>query len=153
MPTPCGLKHLCSIRALVPCLAFFLSLSLRLILWSAGTHRAHSPAQASKTLLRRRTVPSPRSRGCQVPSWATQALCQRALLVFCLNQGISASFSLSFTLSSTLEHQVPVQKGPQHVVTEEFTQTKQQLGPSHHYPFPRLFQLAPTFVSFHLCWS
>ena len=82
-----------------------------------------------------------------------QALCQRALLVFCLNQGISASFSLSFTLSSTLEHQVPVQKGPQHVVTEEFTQTKQQLGPSHHYPFPRLFQLAPTFVSFHLYWS
>ena len=43
-------------------------------------------------------------------------------------------------------------KGPQHVVTEEFTQTKQQLGPSHHYPFARLFQLAPTLVSFHLFW-
>ena len=36
-----------------------LSLSLRLIFWSAETRRAHSPAQASKTLSRRHTVPSP----------------------------------------------------------------------------------------------
>ena len=50
-----SLKHLCSIRAWVP-MSFFLSLSLslslspRLILWSAETRLAHSPAQASKTL-------------------------------------------------------------------------------------------------------
>ena len=47
-------------------MSFLLSSSLSLsglILWSTGTRRAHSPAQASKTLLRRRTVPSPPREG------------------------------------------------------------------------------------------
>ena len=57
MPTPCWLKHLCSIRALVPCLAFFLS--LRLFLWSTEVLWIHFPAWASKTLSRRRSAPSP----------------------------------------------------------------------------------------------
>ena len=60
-----SLKHPCSIRAWVP-MSFFLSLSPRLILWSAETHLAHSPVQASKTLSRRRPV----------PPWETQVLCQ-----------------------------------------------------------------------------
>ena len=59
-------KHLCSIRAWVPVSFFLFSLSLRLILWSVETHRAHSPARASKTP----------SRGHPVPLWAMQALCQ-----------------------------------------------------------------------------
>ena len=47
---------------------FFLSLSLRLLLWSTETRHAHSPDQVSKTLSTRRTVPSPPSRGRQVAS-------------------------------------------------------------------------------------
>ena len=68
-----SLKHLCSIRAWVP-VSF--SLSPRLILWSAETRLAHSPTRASKTLSRRRPVPSLPSRGHLVPSWDKQVLCQ-----------------------------------------------------------------------------
>ena len=64
MPTPCGLKHLCSIRALVPVSVFlFLSLSLRLFLWSSEALWVHFPARASKTLSRRCSVPSPYQEG------------------------------------------------------------------------------------------
>ena len=102
MPTPCWLKHLCSIRALVP-VSFFLSLSLplslffRLIPWSAEALWVHFPARGSKTLLRRCSAPSPHWEG-------TWGLCEQsnpragALLAFCLNQGISASFSLLYFL-------------------------------------------------------
>ena len=95
MPTPCWLKHLLLQQSFGPRVLFSFSLSLRLIFWSTETHLAYSPAQASKTLSRRRTVLSTPSRGHQVSSWATQALCQRTLLVFCVNQGISASLSFS----------------------------------------------------------
>ena len=84
-----------------PCLSFSLSffLSLRPILWSAEACWAHFLARACKTLV----------RGCLVPTWSSASPVSRALLVFCVNQGISASFSFSFTfLSSTLDHQVPV---------------------------------------------
>ena len=40
------------------CLSFSHSLSTQLILWRVEPHCAHSPAWASKTLSRRRTVPS-----------------------------------------------------------------------------------------------
>ena len=73
-----------------PCLSFSLSLSLspllRLIIWSIKTRRAHSSAWASKTpgagalCLREQCKP-----------WS------RVLLVLCVNQGILASFSLSFS--------------------------------------------------------
>ena len=64
MPTPCWLKHLCSIRALAP-VSFSLSLSLffRLIPWSAEALWVHFPARASKTLLRRLSAPSPHQEG------------------------------------------------------------------------------------------
>ena len=76
-----------------PCLSF--SLSLRLILWSAEACWAHFLAWACKTLV----------RGHPVPTWSSATPVSRALLVFCVNQGISASFSLSFTfLSSTPDH-------------------------------------------------
>ena len=68
MPTPCWLKHLCSIRALVPVsfflflflsiLSLFLSLYLWLILWSVEAHWAHFLAWASKTLSRGHLVPT-----------------------------------------------------------------------------------------------
>ena len=65
MPTPCWLKHLCSIRALVPVSSLSLSfiLSLRLIPWGTEALWVHFPEQASKTLLRRHSVPSPHREG------------------------------------------------------------------------------------------
>ena len=72
MPTPCWLKHLCSIRAFVPMsfflflylsLSLFLSLSLRLFLWSSEALWVHFPARASKTLSRRDSGPSPHREG------------------------------------------------------------------------------------------
>ena len=104
IPTLCWIKHACSIREslgpgvfLSVSLPFFLS--LRLILWSAEARWAHFLAQACKTL----------TRGRPVPMWSSASPVSRALLVFCINQGTSASFSLSFTfLSSTPDHQVPV---------------------------------------------
>ena len=112
-----SLKHLCSIRAWVPvsvclsfCLSFFLfvflsiclyvclsvSVSLQLIPWSTETHLAHSPAQASKTLSRRHTVLHPLEK---VPGAFVRdpSPMSRTLLVFCVNQGVSGSFSLSLS--------------------------------------------------------
>ena len=100
MPTSCWLKHLCSIRALVP-VSCFLSLSpslfLRLFLWSAEDLWVHFPTRASKTLLRRRSAPSPHWEG----AWGLREQSKPragALLAFCINQGISASFSLLYFL-------------------------------------------------------
>ena len=75
MPTSCWLKHLCSIRAWVP-VSFFLSFSLsfRLIPWSTEARWAHFLAQASKTLWRRRTLPSPTREGAQCLRAAVWAL-------------------------------------------------------------------------------
>ena len=80
MPTSCWLKHLCSIRALVPVSflpsflppslpSFSFSFSLWLIPWSAEARWAHFLAWASKTLSRRRTVPSPTPKG----TWCLRA--------------------------------------------------------------------------------
>ena len=98
-----------------PCLSLSFSLPLffRLILWSAEALWVHFPAQASKTLSRRCSPPSPHQEG----PWG---LCEQsklhavALLAFCVNQGISASFSplLSYRwLGNTRFWSV---KGPQH---------------------------------------
>ena len=113
-----SLKHLFSIRAWVH-VSFFLSfllslsLSLRLIPWSAETHLAHSPARASKTLSRRRPVPSPCLE--RVPSAfmrdASPVL--RTLLVFCVSQGVSASFSLSLSCHRLQTARSRSIKGPQ----------------------------------------
>ena len=123
MPTPCWLKHLCSIRALVP-VSFSLSLSLSLSLplslffrlkpWSAEALWVHFPARASKTLSRRHSAPSPRREG-------TRGLCEQskphagALLALCINQEISASFSLLYFLIGWLRTtRFWSIKGPQH---------------------------------------
>ena len=96
MPTPCWLKQLCSIRALVPVsLSLSLSFSLfffRLIPWSTESLWVHFPAWASKTLSRRCSVPSPHWEG----AWGLHEQCKPragALLAFCVKHGISASFS------------------------------------------------------------
>ena len=74
MPTPCWLKHLCSIRALVS-VSVFLSLSLslffRLIPWSTEALWVYFPAWASKTLSRRRSASSPHREG-------TWGLCEQS---------------------------------------------------------------------------
>ena len=78
----CWIKQLGSIRAWVP-VSFFLSfsLSLWLILWSIETHHAHSPAWASKTLSRRRTVPSHPWGGAQcLREW--RKLCFKSFIGF-----------------------------------------------------------------------
>ena len=74
----------------------------------------HFPAWASKTLLRRHSVPSSHREG----AWG---LCEQsktragALLAFCVNQGISASFSpLYFLISRLRTTRFWSIKGPQH---------------------------------------
>ena len=76
-------------------LSFSLSLPLffRLIPWSAEALWVHFPARASKTPLRRCSVPSPHREGTW-GLWEQSKPCAGALLAFCVNQGISASFSL-----------------------------------------------------------
>ena len=108
MPTPCWLKHLCSIRALVlvsfflfllsVCLSVSLSLYFWLIPWSAEARWAHFLAWASKTLSRRRTAPSPTREGARCLRAAAPAL--RTLLALHLNQGTSASFSYFLIVNS-----------------------------------------------------
>ena len=96
MPTPCWLKHLCSIRALVPMSVFlFLSLSLSL---SGCFFGAQRPSKF--TFLPRLLRPSREGALCFYPiERVPEASMNRAspvpgaLLAFCVNQGISASFS------------------------------------------------------------
>ena len=78
-------------------LSFSLSLSPRLILWSAETCLAHSPSRASKTLSRRCPVPSPHLERAPGAFVRDASPVSRTLLVFCINQGVSASFSLSLS--------------------------------------------------------
>ena len=63
-----SLKHLCSIRALVPVSFFFFPSLSQAISLECEAFWVHFPARASKTLLRRPPVPLPTSRGCPVPS-------------------------------------------------------------------------------------
>ena len=90
------------IRAMGP-LSFFLSLSLslslffRLIPWSTEALWVHFPAWVSKTHSRRCSAPSPHREG----TWGLHEQskpCAGALLALCINQGISASFSLLYFL-------------------------------------------------------
>ena len=80
-----------------PCVLLSLSLFFRLIPWSAEVLCVHFPARASKTLSRRCSAPSPHWEG----AWGLREQskpCAGALLAFCINQGISASFSFTFLL-------------------------------------------------------
>ena len=83
-------------------LALSLSRSLRLFLWSTEALWVHFPAWASKTLSRRHSAPSPHREG----AWCLREQSKpRAgtLLAFCINQGISASFSLLYFLIGRLQ--------------------------------------------------
>ena len=88
-----------------PCVLLSLSLSLlhslRLFLWSAEALWVHFPARASKTLSRRHPAPSPHWEG----AWGLREQSKPhagTLLAFCVNQGISASFSLIYFLIGRL---------------------------------------------------
>ena len=84
-----------------PCPSFSFLFLFRLIPWSAGALCVHFPAWASKTHLRRclRWGTFSYSRG-------ACGLCEQskshagALLAFCINQGISASFLSSVFLTA-----------------------------------------------------
>ena len=103
MPTPCWWKHLCSIRALVPVsffLFFSLSFSLSLSGYFFGVQRPSEftflpgllrPSQEGALHLQpiERVPEASVKRASPVPG---------ALLAFCINQGISASFSLLYFL-------------------------------------------------------
>ena len=118
MPTPCWLKHLCSIRVLVP-LSFSLSLSLSLSLfqanfWSAEAFWVHFPARGCKTLLRRHSAPSPPREG----TWGLREQsksCVRDFIGF-----LSKPRNINLFLSPLLSyHQLQTTrfqsiKGPQH---------------------------------------
>ena len=98
-------------------LSLSLSLSFRLIPWSTEALWIHFPAWASKTLLRWHPVPSPHLEG----AWG---LCEqskphaRGFIGFCINQGISASFSLFyFLISQHRTTRFQSIKGPQHSVS------------------------------------
>ena len=96
MPIPCWLKHLCSIRALVPVsffLFFFLSLSQAIYFFGA-----QRPSEF--TFLPGLLRPSQEGTVCLHPiERVPEASVNRthpvpgALLAFCIKQGISASFS------------------------------------------------------------
>ena len=113
MPTPCWLKHLCSIRALVPVsVSLSLCLFFRLIPWSAEALWVHFPARASKTLSRRCSAPSPHREG----AWGLREQSKPhagALLAFCVNQGISASFSPLLSYRQLWTTRFRSIKGPQ----------------------------------------
>ena len=91
------LKHLCSIRALVPVSFFFFPSLSQAISLECEAFWVHFPARASKTLSRRRPATSPHWEG----AWGLLEQSKPhagALLAFCINQGISASFSLLYFL-------------------------------------------------------
>ena len=123
MPTPCWLKHLCSIRALVPMsffllLSFSLSPSLSFSGWSPEAQRLSEFTflpRASKTLSRRCSAPSPHRKG----AWGLREQSKPsagALLAFCVNQGILASLSLLYLLIGRLRTtRFRSIKGPQHL--------------------------------------
>ena len=131
MPMPCWLKHLCSIRALVP-MSIFLSLSLSLLYfwlipWSAEARWGHFIARASKTLWRRRTAPSPTWEGAWCPRAAARAL-RTGLYWLSRKPGDS---SLSLTLGTTRFQSI---KGP----------TKNILSPLWHFHWSLI-----SFLNFH----
>ena len=88
-------------------LSFFLSLSPRLILWSAETHPAHSPARASKTLEKAPCAFTPPREGSPCLRERRKS-CVKGFIVSLHKLG-SISLSLSFTfLSLPLDRQVLV---------------------------------------------
>ena len=117
MPIPCWLKHLCSIRALVP-VSFFLSLSpsfplslplfFRLIPRSAEALWVHFPAWASKTLSRRRSVPSPHRESAWGLREQNKPLVRDFIGFLCKPRNISLFLSPLLSYRSTPDHQVPV---------------------------------------------
>ena len=101
-----------------PRVFLFLSLPLffRLLPWSAEALWVHFPAQASKTLLRRHSAPLPHQEG----AWGLREQSKPhagASLAFCINQGISASFSPLLSYRWLWTTRFWSIKGPQQKVT------------------------------------
>ena len=89
------------------------SLFFRLIPWSTEALWVHFPAQASKTLSRRCSAPSPHQEG----AWGLREQSKPhagALLAFRVNQGISASFSPLLSYHRLQTTRFWFVKGPQH---------------------------------------
>ena len=118
MPTPCWLKHICSIRTLVP-VSFFLSLTLSLSLSQADPleHRGSLSSLSCPGFwdpLEKALCAFTPSRGRLRPPWTIKPRAG-ALLAFCVNQGISAFFFLLYFLIGWLQTtRFQSIKGPQH---------------------------------------
>ena len=99
------------------CLSFFLSLSLSLPGWFLGAQRPNLLTLLPRLLRLSREGTlclHPSSRGSPVPSWETQVLSQILYwLVFCINQGVSASFFLSLSYRHLRTARSQSIKGPQ----------------------------------------
>ena len=103
------------------------SLSLSLFQADPLEHRGWVHLPASKTLSRRLSAPSPHREG----AWGLREQSKPragALLAFCVNQGISASFSLLYFLIGRLRTtRFQSIKGPQQVAPEQGLDTHMQI--------------------------
>ena len=117
----------------------------------------HFPAQTSKTLWRRCSAPSPHREG----AWG---LCEQskpragALLAFCINQGISASFSLLYFLIGRLRTtKFQSIKGPQQVGSPCSSRDSQVSSPTPQVksinPLALSFLYSPTLTSIRDYWK
>ena len=70
-------------------MSFFLFLSLSFSLFQANFLELRSP-MSSLSCWTCKTL----TKGCPVPTWSSESPVSRAFLVFCVNQGMSSSFSL-----------------------------------------------------------
>ena len=99
-------------QSLGPCVCLSLSVSSADSL-ERRDRLVHSPARASKTVSRRCPVPSPPLERAPGAFMRDLNPVSRTLLVFCVNQGVSASFSLSLCYSCLRTTRSQFIKGPQ----------------------------------------
>ena len=108
------------------CLSFSHSLSTQLILWRVEPHCAHSPAWASKTLSRGRTVPSPPREGARCLRERHKP-CVKNFIGFLRKPGnVGLSLSLSYCWLRTTRFQSI--KRPQQLAPEQGPGTRGRFG-------------------------
>ena len=144
-----------------PRVFLFLSFFLSLPLFQADPLECrgwvHFPAQASKTLWRRCSAPSPHREG----TWGLREQSKPhagALLAFCVNQGISAAFSLLYFLIGRLRTtKFQSIKGPQQVGSPCSSRDSQVSSPTPQFksinPLAFSFLYSPTLTIALTRWN